>query len=149
MNPSRDKIVFWSLVAVQAAGAITILWNGIPVYRQLLAPGPQSAELGTFALAIAAVLLMQAAYWLAFRIQPRLRFQKHVLLGHVVLCFGELSFFFANALATVIVFERLEEVLLGRRKIAELHLDVTERRAGVFSFLSNVGKVRIASQPFV
>ena len=120
MNPSRDKTVFWCLLAVQAAGGNIILWKGIPVYRRLLTPGPQGADFGTFALALGAVFFMQVGYWLAFRIQQRLRFQKNVLLGHMLLCLGELSFFFANALAAVILFERLEEVVLVPWKLVVL-----------------------------
>ena len=36
MNSSRNKILFWCLIAVEAAGSQVILWNGLPIYRRLL-----------------------------------------------------------------------------------------------------------------
>ena len=112
MNPSRSRIRFWCLLAVQAAGAMTILWKGVPVYRGLLSPGPHGADFGTIALALGAIFFMQLGYWIAFRLQQRLHFHKNVLVGHMLLCLGELSFIFVSALATVVLFERLEEVVV-------------------------------------
>lgn len=53
---------------------------------------------------------MQLGFWLAFQIQPHLRFRRMVLLGQVFLFVGEASFFFVSALATVVFFERWSEV---------------------------------------
>ena len=83
-----------------------ILWNGIPIYWRLLSPGTEGAGSGDFALATIAVIVMQAAHWAAFRLRPHLRFRRNVLLGHVLLFIGELSLFFINALAVVILFDR-------------------------------------------
>src|SRR5207237_10000958 len=48
---------------------------------------------------------MQSAYWYAGRLQPHVRFSRRVLLGHVLLCVSEVSFFFVSALATVAMFD--------------------------------------------
>ena len=109
-NRSRDAVAFWALTALQAAASQTILWQGVPIYRNLLLPRAQGAGVGEMVLAVVAVLAMQIAYWLAFPIRERLRFRRHVVLGHVLVCLGELTVFFATALATVILFERLEEL---------------------------------------
>jgi hypothetical protein len=44
-------------------------------------------------------------YWYARRLQPRIRFRYQVVLGHVLLCVSEVSFFFVSALATVAAFD--------------------------------------------
>ena len=48
---------------------------------------------------------MQSAYWYARRLQPQIRFRHRVVLGHVLLCVSEVSFFFVSALATVAMFD--------------------------------------------
>ena len=51
------------------------------------------------------LVLMQSAYWYARRLQPHIRFRHRVVLGHVLLCVSEVSFFFVSALATVAMFD--------------------------------------------
>ena len=63
-----------------------------------------------FIVATGAVIVMQVAHWLAFRLRPRLRFRRNVVLGHVLVFVGELSLFFINALAVVILFDRSAEL---------------------------------------
>jgi hypothetical protein len=48
---------------------------------------------------------MQSAYWYARRLQPKIRFRHRVVLGHLLLCLSEVSFFFVSALATVAAFD--------------------------------------------
>ena len=48
---------------------------------------------------------MQSAYWYARRLQPQMQFRHRVVLGHVLLCVSEISFFFVSALATVAMFD--------------------------------------------
>jgi hypothetical protein len=48
---------------------------------------------------------MQSAYWYARRLQPQIRFRHRVVLGHLLLCLSEVSFFFVSALATVAAFD--------------------------------------------
>ena len=58
MNLSREKIVFWCLIAAEAAGSQAILWNGIPIYRRLLSPGTAGAGLQDFILVTLAVIVI-------------------------------------------------------------------------------------------
>ena len=106
MNSSRNKILFWCLIAVEAAGSQAILWNGIPIYRRLLSPGTEGADSRNFVLTALVVIVMQVAHWVAFRLRPQLRFRRNVLLGYVLVFIGELSMFFISALAVVILFDR-------------------------------------------
>ena len=110
MNSSRDKIVFWCLVAAEAAGSQAILWNGIPIYRRLLSAGTEAADSKDFVLTTIVVIVMQVAHWGAFRLRPQLRFRRNVFLGYVLMFIGELSLFFVSALAVVILFDRGAEL---------------------------------------
>jgi hypothetical protein len=65
-----------------------------------------NSQLGLPVLAIVAVIVMQVAHWIAFRLRPQLRFRRNVLVGHVLVFIGELSLFFIDALAVVILFDR-------------------------------------------
>jgi len=120
INSSRDKITFWCLFAAQAAGAQIVLWVGLPIYRSLLSDRPSGAYAREIAIVIAAVTIMQAAYWYAYHVQPRLRFRRNIVLGHVLLWLGELCFFFPSALAAVILFDRLKEARLVPWKLCVL-----------------------------
>lgn len=94
------------LVAVQMAASQVILWRGLPVYRRLMTNSLAAAGTTDLILTSSAAVLMLGAYWMAFRLQPRLTFQRRVILGHGLLFLGEFSFFFASALAAVVLFER-------------------------------------------
>lgn len=106
MDTSRSKLAFWALLAAQVGGAQLILWRGVPVYRQLIGSEEYQASAGDLALAVVAVVVMQTGYWLARRLQPGLRFRGNVLVSHLLLWIGELSFFFPHALAALVLFER-------------------------------------------
>ncbi|RZL89659.1 MAG: hypothetical protein EOP82_18725 [Variovorax sp.] len=110
MNATRDKILFWCLIATEAAGSQTIMWDGMPIYRRLLSPGTQGAESTDCVLTAVVVIVMQIAHWLAFQLRPRLQFRRNVLLGYLLVFIGELSLFFVSALAVVILFDRGAEL---------------------------------------
>lgn len=105
-STSRDTLLFAALVVVQVVASQFILWTGLPVYRRLMTDSVEAAGTRELLLAIAAATTMQIAYWFAFRLQQRLVFRRHLVLGHGLLCLGEGSFFFASALAAVVLFER-------------------------------------------
>jgi hypothetical protein len=117
MNSSRDRLTFWCCIAFEGVGSQIILWKGIPIYRRLLSDGAQGGGTADFVWAVVAVLLMQVGHWLAFRLKPRLQFRRNVLLGHALVFISELSLFFANALAVVILFDRMGELHLTVWKV--------------------------------
>ena len=89
----------------------------MPIYRRLLSASTQGGGTTDFFLAAIAVVLMQAGHWLAFRLKPQLQFRRNVLLGYVLLCIGELSLFFVNALAVVVLFDRMGELEFALWKV--------------------------------
>jgi hypothetical protein len=110
MNSYRDRVLFWLLIAVQAAGSQTLVWFGLPIYHRLQSAEHRGASPKEFALAIAAVLAMQLAHWPALALRRRLEFRRNVVLGHVLIWIGELSLFFIGALSTLILFDRFAEL---------------------------------------
>ena len=63
---------------------------------------------------------MQSAYWYARRLQSEVQFGHRVVLGHLLLCVSEVSFFFVSALATVAMFDHCKrsEFVLSKALLA-------------------------------
>jgi hypothetical protein len=80
-------------------------WDALPDYRELTAGEVVAGTPADFAFAVFGLVVMQSAYWYAGRLQPRIQFRHRVVLGHVLLCVSEVSFFFVSALATVAMFD--------------------------------------------
>ncbi len=99
------------LVALQAAGAAIILVNGAPIYRQMVKdfsrPEPHP---GIGWWAVAAVAIMQGAYWLRIWHQPPLPQCRLVLASHLTSFLARLSFILASASFTVMFLVRFEEL---------------------------------------
>jgi hypothetical protein len=99
------KPLFWCAIIAQVVGAQVFFWDALPDYRELTAGGEVVGTPKDFVVAVFGLVLMQAAYWYARRLQPQVRFRHRVVLGHVLLCVSEVSFFFVSALATVAMFD--------------------------------------------
>jgi len=105
MNGSATKARFWYAIVAQVAGAQVFFWDALPDYRELTAGAVVMGTPKDFALAVFGLVVMQSAYWYARHLQPQIRFRHRVVLGHVLLCVSEVSFFFVSALATVALFD--------------------------------------------
>ena len=99
------KPLFWGAIIAQVAGAQVFFWDALPDYRELTAGGAVVGTLRDFAVAVFGLVVMQSGYWYARRLQPQIRFRQRVVMGHVLLCVAEVSFFFVSALATVALFD--------------------------------------------
>jgi len=104
-SPSR---IYPLLLAIEAAGAITILWHGVPIYRSLLEDTfVQQAHGSVVGWAIAGIVLIQAPYWLSiFKVFPSLVVPQHIFAGHVVSFLARLNFVFVSGLFAAVVFAR-------------------------------------------
>jgi hypothetical protein len=105
MNGSASKRVFWCAIIAQVIGAQVFFWDALPDYRELTAGEVVVGTPEDFAFAVFGLVIMQSAYWYARRLQPQIPFRYRVVLGHVLLCVSEVSFFFVSALATVAMFD--------------------------------------------
>ena len=102
---NSQKPLFWGAIITQVVGAQVFFWDALPDYQELTAGGEIAGTPQHFAIAVFGLVLMQSAYWYARRLQPHVRFRHRVVLGHLLLCLSEVSFFFVSALATVAAFD--------------------------------------------
>jgi hypothetical protein len=102
---NSQKTLFWAAIIAQFVGAKVFFWDALPDYQELTAGGDVVGTPRDFIVAVFGLALMQSAYWYARRLQPQIRFRHRVVLGHVLLCVSEVSFFFVSALATVAAFD--------------------------------------------
>jgi hypothetical protein len=105
MNGFSTKARFWWAIIAQVAGAQVFFWDALPDYRELTAGDVVVGTPKDFAVAMFGLVVMQSAYWYARSLQPQVRLRHRVVLGHVLLCVSEVSFFFVSALATVAMFD--------------------------------------------
>jgi hypothetical protein len=93
--------LYWLLFGMQTLGALVLYGNGIPLYRRVyFEPGTHQAELAGLLWSVPAIALMQAAYWIDFRLRPPLPRFVQPVLGHIVLCAGRFGFIFATGVFT-------------------------------------------------
>lgn len=105
MFHSGSKSRFVALVAIQFVCAKAILWAGLPIYRKLLDGKKDEATLAEVTAAIAAVIVMQVAYWSAYRIQHQQTFRRNAFLGKFFQLLAEVSFLFPATLVATVLYE--------------------------------------------
>ena len=114
-NGSAHVAGYVSLLAIQIAGALFFVWIELPAFRQIaLNPGEQIQHLPYNELAtIGTLLVMQAAYWYRLLRVPIPFQSSNLILNHLFLFMGRLSFIFGAALFSVVVFRQLPELDLS------------------------------------
>src|SRR6202167_3597696 len=108
-SENRGVAAYASLLAVQVIGALVFIWKELPAFNQLLQnPGEQLRYIPYDDLTTIGILLvMQVAYWYRLRRVP-IPFQgPNLILGHLFLFLGRLSFIFGGALFSVVFFRHL------------------------------------------
>jgi hypothetical protein len=102
------------LLAIQISGAITFVWQQLPEFRQVAVnPGEQLRHDAAADLMTVGVLaVMQISFWYRLLFIPIPFQHRNMILNHVFLFLGRLSFIFGSALFSVVVFRHLPE--LGR-----------------------------------
>ncbi len=107
------------LLAAQTAGAVIVLANGIPIYRSIVGdtsrPDPQP---GILWWAVAAVVLIQIAYWLRVRLKPAMPPGGFPIFGHIAQFAARLSFIFASSTFSVVFLARFEQLSLPPHRVA-------------------------------
>jgi hypothetical protein len=146
MNGSATKALFWWAIVEQVVGAQLFFSDALPDYRELTDGAVVVGSPKDFAVAVFGLVVMQSAYWYARRLQPQVRFRHRVLLGHVLLCVSEVSFFFVSALATVAMFDHWKRSQFVLWKLMLLV-------SAIFAFfcykrqLASVGDALLEAQP--
>lgn len=111
MSASGGSRLYMLLFAVQCVGAAMIAGIVIPVYREALArPGDYSPKAANIAWSVAAMVLMQAGFWARRRLRPQPPAFRNVVLGHLILFSGRMSFVLATSIFAFIFITRRPEL---------------------------------------
>jgi magnesium-transporting ATPase (P-type) len=111
-NQHPKTALYWLLLAIQIAGAISFVFQELPEFGQVLNnPGEQLPKNTKADLMVAGIFfVMQIAFWIRVRSVPIPFRRPNMFLNHVFLFFGRLSFIFGSALFSVVVFRHLPEL---------------------------------------
>jgi hypothetical protein len=107
----RGKVVYLLLLAVQFVSEIVIIWEALPVFRQLLRRPDQIMTTPYNAWTVlAAIAIAQAAYWRRLHWVAIPFTRPNVAGHHIFLLLGRLNFIFGGGLFSVVVFRHLPEM---------------------------------------
>jgi hypothetical protein len=106
LSKSRSYVL---LFAMQTLAILIVILNMIPIYDALIASvGVQLRRLPESPLLLmASVVLFHCAYWFRLLRVPLVVNYRSLVLSHVVLFVGRLSFIFGTAFFAMIVFRHL------------------------------------------
>jgi len=104
--------VYLLLLALEVAGAIIILWHGVPIYRDLLeGTFVQQTDFSIIIWAIVGILLIQSPYWiLTLKVFQLLSVPHNIYAGHAVMFLARLNFIFVSGLFSAVVIVRAADL---------------------------------------
>jgi hypothetical protein len=114
-NDERPKAVAYLFVlAIQISGAILFVWQQLPEFGQIAVnPGEQLPyDVVSDVTTVVVLAVMQISFWCRLLYIPIPFRRPNMILNHVFLFLGRLSFIFGSALFSIVVFRHLPE--LGR-----------------------------------
>ena len=103
----RNSCGYWGSVGAQAVGAILIMWDGMPLYREALR-SPEAVQpnpVGSGWLLLYAGII-QVGYWLGRRWDPHHFVGRYPLPGHLVSFLGRMPLLFGTAAFGLLFFAR-------------------------------------------
>jgi hypothetical protein len=100
------------LLAIQILGALIFIWQQLPEFRQVVInPGEQLPyDVFSDLSAVGVLFVMQISFWYRLLNIPIPFRRPNMILNHVLLFLGRLSFIFGSALFSVVVFRHLPEM---------------------------------------
>ncbi|TAL03385.1 MAG: hypothetical protein EPO07_06290 [Verrucomicrobia bacterium] len=110
--------LYFALVAVQTTGAVIALTHGVPIYRQItrnadgIEPHPEILW-----WAVAAVVLIQTAYWLRVRLHLPLPQRGYKVLGTFAYFVARLNFTFASSTFALVFLSRFDQLHFSAMRI--------------------------------
>jgi hypothetical protein len=112
MTNTKPRAAYFLLFAIQMAGALFVVGRELPDFRQLLLnPGFQLPYMRTDDFVTsAAVVAMQVAYWYRIQRVPIPYQRSKLILSHLLLFLGRLSFVFGGSVFAVVFFRHLPEL---------------------------------------
>jgi len=112
IHAPRKTSLYLLLLALQILGAVVFIWQTMPEFRQVaINPGEQLPRDGwSDLLSFSLLCVMQIAFWCRVLYVPIPFRRPNLVLNHVFLFLGKLSFIFGSALFGVAVFRHLPEL---------------------------------------
>ena len=95
------------LFVSEFVGMFLILWDGIPIFHQLVRLQQVTTEHDEILLLIAAALI-QFSYWKCLRYDPPFVLPRQQFVAHILLFFSRLSFIFPSAVFSFVVYRSLD-----------------------------------------
>jgi hypothetical protein len=117
----RGPGLYLALVAAQTVGAAIILWDGMPIYREMMRDltGHQPRP-GVLWWAWGGILLVLGAYALRMRLRPALPKSGHPVVGHVLHFAGRLSFVTVTSAFSLVFINHFGELNLPPHRMISL-----------------------------
>jgi hypothetical protein len=111
-NEHRKAAIYLFLLAVQIFGAFTFIWQQLPSFRQVAVnPGEQLPyDAASDLMTIGTLFVMQISFWYRLLRIPIPFRRPNLILNHVLLFLGRLSFIFGSALFAVVAFRHVPEL---------------------------------------
>ena len=102
---------YFVLLAMQTIGAAILFWFTVPLFRQaLLDPGSHLPRPENLIWSLSAITLMQAGYWIRYRLRPRLPQLRNAFVGYIVLFIARMSFVLATSIFGFVFIVRRPEL---------------------------------------
>src|ERR1700722_7974623 len=104
-RPSSSKGAYFGLFMLQIVGAALLTWIALPEFRLLLIHlGEQlRTPIRNDLLSLAAVAVMQGAYWVRLLHVPSISFGKpRIFVSHLFLFLSRISFIFGSSVFSVV-----------------------------------------------
>jgi hypothetical protein len=100
------------LLAIQILGALIFIWQQLPEFRQVVINPGEQLPYDAFSdlSAVGVLFVMQISFWYRLLNIPIPFRRPNMILNHVLLFLGRLSFIFGSALFSVVVFRHLPEM---------------------------------------
>jgi hypothetical protein len=113
-KPRTKRIVYWVLFGGESAGMLYILWITLPLYRKLVSgPGGYRPGAPLILPVLTVSLAMQLSYWSKREMRPPVRSGHNRVGGHLLLFLSRLSFIFAGANLSLLLFRRAADTVLS------------------------------------
>jgi hypothetical protein len=112
-RPSSSKGAYFGLFMLQIVGAALLTWIALPEFRLLLIHlGEQlRTPIRNDLLSLAAVAIMQGAYWVRLLHVPSISFGKpRIFVSHLFLFLSRISFIFGSSVFSVVFFRHVPEL---------------------------------------
>ncbi len=113
--------LYFALVAVQTIGVAIILWDGMPIYHEMMRDlsGHQPRP-GVMWWLWGGVALILGAYVLRMRLRPPLPKSGHAVAGHIVFFAGRLGFVAATSTFSLVFINHFGELNLPLHRMISL-----------------------------